>query len=152
MAILREQINTSLPLEEAFAFVGDFANAAQWDPGVASSERTNAGPVGVGARYHLLVRVGGRLAPMDYEVTAYEPGALVVLHGSGSGVEAVDEIRFGAVPGGTQVEYMADIRLRGLLRLATPFAGGAFQRVAREAREGMHRALEQRAAGAMGAV
>lgn len=148
MAILREQITTSMPLDEAFAFVGDFANAAAWDPGVASAARTNPGPVGVGARYRLLVRMGGRLAPMDYEVTAFEPGALVVLHGSGSGVDAVDEIRFRALPGGTRIDYTADIRLRGLLRLATPFAGGAFRRIARDARDGMQRALDQRAAAA----
>jgi hypothetical protein len=50
MPILREQIETALPVEAAFAFVADFANATRWDPGVASSEQTTDGPVGVGTR------------------------------------------------------------------------------------------------------
>lgn len=148
MAILRERIETALPLDEAFAFVADFATAAHWDPGVATSERTNPGPVGVGARYRLGVRMGGRVAPMDYEITTFEPSRRVVLTGSGSGVAAVDDIRFEASPTGTRIDYTADIRLQGLRRLLAPFAGGTFARIARDARDGMKRALDQRAAAA----
>ena len=32
MTILRERIETSLPVAEAFEFVADFANAERWDP------------------------------------------------------------------------------------------------------------------------
>lgn len=146
MAILRERIETSLAIDDAFAFVADFANAAQWDPGVASAERIDAGPLGVGARYRLGIRMGGRVAPMDYRVTAFEPLRRVVLAGTGSGVEAEDEIAFEATGTGTRIDYTADIRLRGLMRLATPFAGGALARIARDARDGMQRALDRRAA------
>jgi carbon monoxide dehydrogenase subunit G len=148
MTILRETIETTLPLDDAFAFVADFANAERWDPGVASSVRTNPGPLAVGARYHLGVRLGGRVAPMDYEVTAFEPSRRVVLTGRGSGIEAVDEIAFIATAVGTRIDYTADIRLVGLLRLAGPFAGGALAGVARRAREGMRVALDQLATGA----
>jgi hypothetical protein len=79
---------------------------------------------------------------MDYEVTAFEPDRRVVLRGSGAGVAAIDDIRFTATPAGTRIDYTADIRLRGLMRLATPFAHGAFQAIASNAREGMQRALD----------
>jgi len=148
MAILRERIETRLPIDEAFAFVADFANSEHWDPGVASSVRTNPGPVGVGARYRLGVRMRGKVVPMDYEVTAFEPGRRVVLDGSGSGVAAVDDIRFEATPSGTRIDYVADIRLQGLMALLTPFAGGALARIARDARDGMQRALDARAVAA----
>ena len=62
-----------------------------------------------------------------------------------SGVTATDDIRFEAIPSGTRIDYTADIRLRGLLRLVTPFAGGAFARIARDARDGMQRTLDRRA-------
>jgi carbon monoxide dehydrogenase subunit G len=148
MAILRERIETALPIEEAFAFVADFATSAQWDPGVASAQRLDAGPLGVGARYRLHVRMGRRVTPMDYEVTAFEPLRRVVLAGTGSGVAAEDEIVFEATPTGTRIDYTADIRIRGLMRLATPFAGGALARIARDARDGMQRALDRRVATA----
>ncbi len=148
MAILRERIETVLPLDDAFAFVADFANSAHWDPGVASAERMDAGPLGVGARYRLGIRIGGRVAPMDYLVTAFEPLRRVVLAGRGSGVDAEDEIVFEATPTGTRIDYTADIRLRGVMRLATPFAAGALARSARDARTGMQRELDRRAAAA----
>jgi len=148
MAMLREQIETSLPLDQAFAFVADFSNAAQWDPGVASSERSNEGPVGIGARYRLGVRQRGRTVPMEYEIIVFEPSRRVVLKGTGSGVAAVDDIRFEAAGTGTRIDYIADIRLRGLMRLAAPFAGSAFARIARDARDGMQRTLDRLAVGA----
>ena len=145
MPILRERIETPLPIDDAFSYIADFANAAIWDPGVASAERLDPGPVGLGARYRLGVRMGPRVASMEYRITTYEPSRRVVLTGSGSGVAAVDDIRFEATGQGTRIDYEADIRLTGLLRLAAPFAGGAFRRIASDARDGMQRTLDQRA-------
>lgn len=56
MTMIREQIDTTLTLDEAFAFVADFANAERWDPGVENSERIGSWegdgrPPGVGVRY-----------------------------------------------------------------------------------------------------
>ena len=148
MAILRERIETRLGLEPAFAFVADFANAQAWDPGVASSVRIDPGPVAVGARYRLGVRMGGRVAPMEYVITKLEPNRRVVLEGRGSGVVATDDIAFEPTSTGTAITYVADIRLQGLLRLLAPFAGGAFARIATNARNGMQRALDERATAA----
>ena len=148
MPVLREQITTSLPIEDAFAFVADFSNARLWDPGVATSERSTDGPTGLGSRYRLGVRMRGNVVPMDYEISTFEAPTTVVLTGEGSSVQAVDEIRFEATPGGTRIDYMADIRLRGLLRFAEPFLAGAFAKIGRDALHGMQRALDERAQAA----
>jgi carbon monoxide dehydrogenase subunit G len=146
MAVLRERIQTTLSIDEAFVFVGDFANAERWDPGVASSVRVDLGPVRVGATYQLGVRVGGRVSPMTYTVTHLEPPNRVVLEGSGAGVKATDDIRFESNARGTTIDYTADISLVGIRRLLTPFAGGAFRKIAENARAGMQRTLDERAA------
>lgn len=145
MAKLHETFETTLSADKAFAFVADFSNSARWDPGVASSEALTDGPVRVGSAYKLGVRLGSRVAPMEYRITTLDPGRRVVLEGKGSGVEATDDIRFEAIATGTRVDYMADIRLRGWLRLAAPFAGRAFASVARNARAGMLKTLEEMA-------
>ncbi len=144
MTRLHEAIETTLPLDVAFPFVADFANSQVWDPGVRSSVRVDGnGPVGVGATYRLEVRMGGRFAPMEYRVTEWEPGRRVVLAGKGSGVTAIDEIVFSARPdGGTHIDYTADIKLGGLLGLLQPLLGGAFRKVASDARNGMQRTLD----------
>jgi carbon monoxide dehydrogenase subunit G len=146
MTRLRETIDTTLPIDDAFAFVADFANAERWDPGVATSERIDDGPLGVGARYRLGVRMRDGVSPMEYRITTWEPGRRVVLAGEGSNVSAIDEIRFEETASGTHIDYTADIRLTGWMRLVEPFAGGAFQKIAKDALSGMQRALDERSA------
>jgi carbon monoxide dehydrogenase subunit G len=148
MPRLHETLDTPLSPDETFAFVADFANARLWDPGVATSEREGPpGPVRLGTRYRLGVRMRGRVAPIVYEVTTWDPPQRVVLTGDGSNVHAIDDIRFGPRPDGTgtRIDYIADIRLTGWLRLLEPFAGGAFRKIAADAVGGMQRALDARA-------
>jgi len=148
MPRLHETIDTTLPIDEAFAFVADFANCSLWDPNTVTSERIDDGPVRVGARYRLGVRQRGGVVPMEYRVTTWEPGLRVVLAGEGSNVRATDEIRFEPMPTGTRVDYTADISLTGWMRLAEPFAGGAFDKIAKDAVAGMQAALDERAKAA----
>ncbi len=143
MTRLHETIQTTLPMAETFALIADFANAQRWDPGVATSERLDPGPVGPGARYRLGVRMRGRVAPMEYRITTFEPSRRVVLTGSGSINSAVDEIRFEPASDGTRIDYTADIHLGGWMRLVEPLAGGAFRKIARDALDGMKRFLDE---------
>jgi carbon monoxide dehydrogenase subunit G len=84
---------------------------------------------------------------MEYRITEYERPRRVVLVGEGSGVATVDDIHFERVGDRTVVDYMAEIRLGGLLRLAQPFLGGAFRRIGQQAAEGMSRELARLATG-----
>lgn len=142
MALLQETLEIARPLDEVFAFVGDFANTKDWDPGVSDSRKVTDGPVGVGSRYAVDVVFGGRTLPMTYEVTTWDPPNRVVLRGEGSTVTAVDDIRFEATERGTRVRYSADLRLKGLLKLAEPFMKGRFEKTGRDAIAGMRRSLE----------
>ena len=146
MTRLYEEIDTALPVGTAFDFVADFANAQRWDPGVARSRRLDDGPIRIGSRFALEVRMGGRIAPMTYQVAALEPPRRVLLVGTGSGVDAVDEIVFEPAGSGTHIRYTADIRLGGVLRLAQPFLARVFARIGRDAAAGMHRTLADLAA------
>ena len=143
MARLRESLDTSLPIESAFAFIADFSNSQLWDPGVAWSRSVGGEQVEVGSSFQLGVRIGNRVAPMDYRIVVLEPNRRVVLEGTGSNVAAMDDIRFDSRNGRTHIDYTADIRLQGWLRLVEPFTGRAFASIARNARDGMQRALDE---------
>ena len=144
MVVLREELEVDEPVEGAFAFVGDFANSAIWDPGVAESRNVTGGPLGVGTRYDLTVVFGKRSLPMTYEVTVFDPPHRVVLRGTGSTVNAVDDIRFEPTPRGTKIRYTADLRLKGLMRVAEPLMRGRFQETGSQAIAGIKRAFEAR--------
>jgi carbon monoxide dehydrogenase subunit G len=150
MTRLHQRIETTLPLDSVFDFIADFANSEQWDPGVSSARRLDDGPVGVGSRYALDVRMGRRIAPMEYRISTYDRPRRVVLTGAGSNVSAVDEIRFGREADRTVIDYTADIRLGGVLRLVQPFLGGTFAGIGRDAARGMTSTLAERAAEAAG--
>ena len=148
MPVLRERVDTRLPIGDAFAYLADFANAAVWDPGTVTAEQVDDGPIQVGTRFALDVRMGGSVRPMTYRITDLEPDRRVVLVGEGSGVAATDTMTFQATPDGTRIDYVADIRLLGWRRLLEPFAGGTFARIGRDARAGMERTLAERARAA----
>jgi len=142
MPLLREELEVARPLEEVFAFIGDFVNTKDWDPGVEDARNETGGPIGVGTRYAVDVVFNGRKLPMTYEVTEWDPPNRVVLKGEGSMVTAVDDIRFEATVTGTRIRYSADLRLKGILRAAEPLLKGRFDETGRKAMEGMKRALE----------
>lgn len=141
MTRLHERLATTLPPEAVFDYVADFQSAADWDPGVAHARRLDDGPVGVGTRYELGIRMGRRVVPMTYRIARFERPTRVVLEGAGSNVEAVDDIRFSPKAGGTVVDYTADIELRGWMRLIQPFVGGTLAKIGRDAAAGMARSL-----------
>jgi len=139
MTRIHERLETVLPIEAAFDYVADFANAEAWDPGTDWSRRTASeeGPVQAGSTFELGVKMGGRVAPMTYRITEFERPTRVVLVGEGSGVTSIDDIRFQRSGDETTVDYAADIRLGGLLRLVQPFLGGRFERIGKDAAAGM---------------
>lgn len=139
-------IETTLPVQDTFAFVADFANSQVWDPGTLAARRIGNGSIGIGTSYALTVKIGSSTAPMTYTVEAWEPDERVVLRGDGDSATALDDIRFEATPdGGTRVDYTADIELKGWMRFLTPFLGGAFRKLGEDARVGMTKALADRA-------
>ena len=142
MPLLREALEVARPLDEVFAFIGDFANTQEWDPGIADARKVTDGPIGVGTRYAVDAVFNGRKLPMTYEVTVWDPPSRVVLEGEGSTVTAVDDIRFEATPTGTRIRYSADLRLKGLMKLVEPFLGKRFDQTGKDAMAGMRRALE----------
>ena len=99
----------------------------------------------MGARYALEVK--GFRAPMDmeYRITELVEPERIVLVGEGSGVWTEDIITFAATDAGTRVDYVAEIKLSGLLGIVQPLLGRAFDGIAKGAVEGMKRELDARA-------
>ena len=142
MPVLKKQLEVERALDEVWTFVGDFVNSAVWDAGVAEATNTTEGPVRVGTVYELTVIFNGRRSPMRYEVVEYDPPNKVVLKGEGKSVSAVDDIRFSTTSsGGTRIYYVADLRLKGLAKLASPFMGGKFEKLGDDAIAGMRAKL-----------
>jgi NAD(P)-dependent dehydrogenase (short-subunit alcohol dehydrogenase family)/carbon monoxide dehydrogenase subunit G len=141
MTRLHEIITVPRPIDEVFRYTSNFANIEQWDPGVSASEKITAGPVQEGSEFRVVVKSGPSSTPMNYRVKTFDPPNLVVLEGQGGSVHAIDEIRFTAISGGTQIEYTADITLSGLAGVFQPLMGGILDTVGKKALAGLKKAL-----------
>lgn len=149
MTVLHEAIQIAQSPEEAFDAVADFSSAEGWDPGVLNAERVREGegdPSGIGARYRLTVSFRGSRSEMTYVTTEYVRPERVVLQGEGPRLTARDTIEFEATgDGGTRVVYEADLRLKGVAKLAEPLLKGAFDEMGKKALAGMQTWFAQRA-------
>jgi dehydrogenase/reductase SDR family protein 12 len=143
MIRLQETIEVPRTIDEVFAYASNFGNAAQWDPAVVDSRKTSRGPIAVGTEFELRVRFGPRSLPMTYVVRDYEPPKRVVLQGKGEAIRAQDDISFASIPGGTRINYTADISMLGALRIVEPLLKGPLDRIGRKAVRGLQEALTE---------
>jgi hypothetical protein len=142
MAITVERIIT-VPgtSDQVMAYVADFSNTEEWDPGIVAASRTSDGPVIVGSTFHLVARFGGRDLDTRYRVTEHEPGERILLVGGTSNFTSTDVITATDVADGVRVVYRATFGLSGIMRFAEPFLKGSFNRLADDAVAGLKRVL-----------
>ena len=134
------------PIEEAFAFVSDFSNAARWDPRTYEAHKATDGPVGIGTRFVLIggllreesvrrFRIPRFLAGMalPYDVVDFDAPNKFILEGKTPLVSYRDVLEFSEENAGTRLRYYAELRLRGPLVVAGPLLRRIFQRIGDDA-------------------
>lgn len=134
---VEEHIQVDVPPAEAFRFIADFSNLADWDPSFERSVRLDDGELGEGSRFLVRSVTGFELT---YEITTFDPGRHVVLEGHGGGVTSIDDITFHATPDGTEVVWNANVDTPApdlVEKLGTP----VFKVVGKIAAAGMRRTL-----------
>src|SRR5690242_1899369 len=109
------------PVDVVTAYLADFGNAPQWDPGTVSCTRTDGGAVRVGATWRNVSRVLGATSELDYRLDRLDPGHVVLVgrHVKGT-ADTVDDIRVRpapAHPGRSEVTYEATITFHGVARV-----------------------------------
>ena len=139
--VVTEVIVVPRSVGESFAYVADFTTVAEWDPGINASRRVS-GDGGVGTTYEVQAEFRGKTMPFTYTVTAFEQDRRIVLDGVGDKATSLDTIAFApAADGGTRITYTAEFKLKGVLRVAEPFLGGTFRKLARHALAGLEAKL-----------
>jgi hypothetical protein len=137
-------IETPWSAADAFAFVADVRNFADWDPGVRRAALVRGDGPGPGAAYDLDVRAGPGTTTLRYEVVEWDPPGRLVLRAETRTLRSTDEIRVVATATGAEVTYDADLTLRGAARVANPLLGVAFRRIGDRAARGLRAALRSR--------
>ena len=151
MARYRGTVVSGRSAEETFDYMAEFSNGAEWDPGVATAERLDDGPVGLGQRFRLDVKVGGRTTPLDYAIDSYERPHRVVLVGENSFVRSEDTVTVVQRPGGGSVlTYDAELTFQGALAPFSRVLALPFRRIGDRGLDGLRKVLSVGPAAARG--
>jgi len=139
-------LTVPLSVEETFAFVSDFRNAARWDPRTYIVEKTTEGPIGVGTRFlltggvlrkdllarlHISESIAGM--PLPYDVVEFDAPNEFVLEGESPVLWYRDHLEFTADGSSTRLRHAAELRLKGALAVGEPLLQRMFQRIGDDA-------------------
>jgi carbon monoxide dehydrogenase subunit G len=143
MARITEILQIPIAPEHAFDHVADFTTTRQWDPGISAAERLDAGPLDVGARFRVRLKLGPVDLPLIYEITSYDRPHRVVLSTVGAVHRGEDDVTFTPSRGGTRLTWNAAFTLRGPGLLIDPALGIGFRRAAKQAVAGLEASLRE---------
>ena len=139
---LQKTVVADKPLDAVFGYLSDFTTTTDWDPGTVVTVNHH-GDGGVGTTYLNTSTFLGRQTQLTYIVREFVPGQRIRLRGQNKTVTAVDTMTFRSIEAGTEVTYTAELTLKGPARLLTPLLRPAFERLGKQAQNGMHNALNQ---------
>lgn len=144
MVSVQRVMSVSTPVETVLGYLADFGHAEVWDPGTKSCTRSDGGgPVDIGSTWHNVSVFNGRETELTYRLVSRTPSRLTFV-GENSTVTATDDIRVEpSETGGTTVTYHADLKFKGLVKLAAPFLRREFERLGDEVARQLPPALER---------
>ena len=105
--------------DEVVAYLADFANAKEWDPGTVSCDPLTPGSVKVGSQWRNVSSLAGSKTELTYTLTTLDPDH-VVLTGVNKTATSVDDIRVADRGADSEVTYQATVTFNGLAKLASP--------------------------------
>ncbi len=135
-------VRTQWTPEQAFSYMADLRNFAQWDPGVTGVAQVVGDGAGPDAEFDVTVRNAGVNTTLRYRTVSFDAPRDVLVVASNAVLTSEDRITVVAEPGGgASVTYDADLRLSGPLRLLDPALGMAFGRIGDRAAAGLRHVL-----------
>lgn len=142
MARYQTGVKTPLGAAEAFLYVADLTNFAEWDPGVRRSVQVAGEGSAVGAAYDVTVAAVPRDLTLRYEVVEHDAPHTCLVRARSTVFTSTDRITVEPDGDGTIVTYDAELVLNGPLGLFDPVLRLAFGRIGDRAAAGLRQALQ----------
>ena len=141
MARYLVHVRTSMPPAEAFAYMADLTNFAEWDPGVDRAVQVEGDGPAPGAAFDVAVKAVGRSITLRYEIVSYDAPDTFVAFAENSLLTSRDTITVRPDGSGSVVTYDAVLKLKGVFGLADPLLGLSFKQIGDRAAAGLTTAL-----------
>lgn len=143
MARYVTKVRTPRTPRQAFAYMADLRNFAEWDPGVKAVEQVEGS--GGGADSVFDVTVAGPVLDLTlrYETEEYDAPRNLLVVARSLVFTSIDRITVEPDGTGSVVTYDADLRLNGPLRIGDLGLRLVFDRIGDRAAAGLRRVLGQ---------
>lgn len=128
---------------EAFAFMADLTNFAQWDPGVIEAAQISGEGPGPDSAFDVTVKAFPKPLTLTYHTIEYAEPNMLVAEAKSNLLRSLDRITVEPAEGsGSIVGYDAELTFNGPLGLVDPLLGFAFNRIGDQAAAGLIRVLD----------
>ncbi len=141
MAKYTVSVESSKSVEEAFAYMADLRNFANWDPGVLTVTQVAGDGAGPESSFDVAVKSVGGGTVLRYETVEYDEPANLLVEARNSKFTSIDRITVVAKDEGSIVTYAAELLLNGCLSPLNPLLGLVFNRIGDRAAAGLRRVL-----------
>jgi carbon monoxide dehydrogenase subunit G len=126
------------------AYLKDFGNAEDWDPGTESCTRLDSGPVQVGSRWHNTSKIAGVTTELEYTLEQLTDDTIVLV-GRNDTATSTDTITVVPSPDGpgSRITYEAVIELSGAAKVADPIMKVVFEKIGSDTEDDMTTVLNR---------
>jgi carbon monoxide dehydrogenase subunit G len=141
MVNIQRTFTVEAPVDKVRAYLRDFANAEQWDPGTKKCTQVGSGPVVLGTEWDNTSKIAGIKTHLRYKLTR-DDADRVTLEGVNKTAISVDDISIHPQgPAKTSVSYHAHVEFKGVAKLSDPVFTLVFKRLADETQKQMTETL-----------
>jgi hypothetical protein len=135
-------INSSKSPEEAFAYMADLRNFADWDKGVIKVEQINGSGAGLGTIFDVTVKgFAGSTSTLRYTTTEYDAPRNVLVKGVNTLFTSVDRVTVTPTATGCDVIYDATLTANWIIAPMNLLLGKVFNKIGDTATRGLRKVL-----------
>ena len=127
--------------QEAFAYMADLRNFAEWDPGVKAVRQVEGSGGGLDAVFDVTVVAPGPDLTLRYVTEEHDAPHNLLVVARSSVFTSIDRITVEPAGTGSLVTYDADLRLNGVLRVGDLGLRLVFGQIGNRAAAGLRRVL-----------
>jgi hypothetical protein len=135
-------INSSKSPEEAFAYMADLRNFAEWDKGVIKVEQISGSGAGLGTIFDVTVKgVGKSTSTLRYTTTEYDAPRNVLVKGVNTLFTSIDRVTITPTPTGCDVIYDATLTANWVIAPMNLILSKVFNKIGDTATRGLRKVL-----------
>jgi hypothetical protein len=131
MPVVSRTFAVSPPPSRVIAYLKDFGNAVDWDPGTQECIREDNGPIREGSSWHNVSKIMGRTTELTYTLETLSDSNLVFV-GKNKSATSTEKIYVDATDTGSVITYRNELEMHGPIALLNPALKLYFEKLAND--------------------